>query len=429
MTEVSDLFQEAQRLLKVSNADQIRMRRDEITKALNKEFIDSDSTQRNRLMVGSWGRRTAIDGVSDLDMIYILPRGLRSEYRKEGGPSKALKRVKKAISAHYSKTSIRVDHLVVVVQFSNFKFEVQPCFESDDGSFEYPDTYSDSWKRTDPRAEMLALKTINDETNGNARALCRLTRAWKRKHEVSMNGLLIDTLVARFFGQISESKLKSFPHDEMVLEFFKYLSGLPDQNYWYALGSGQRVNVKRKFQGKAKTAVTLCEDAIAAEGKSSMNDKWREVFGRFIPRKDDSRSVNSELLYTDTEEFIEQFHSVNLKYDLILDCDVEQKGFRPRNLRQMLSDGVFLFPEKTLTFRVSFITVPEPYELKWKVLNRGDEAERRNEIRGQIFKGDLPRTHVEYSKFRGNHYVECYAIREGVVVARGHIDVPIQNRV
>lgn len=62
-------------------AQVIRNRRDEITKALNKGFRDTESAQNNRLMVGSWGRNTAINGVSDLDMIYVLPESLRDETR------------------------------------------------------------------------------------------------------------------------------------------------------------------------------------------------------------------------------------------------------------------------------------------------------------------------------------------------------------
>lgn len=134
---------------------------------------------------------------------------------------------KSASAEHYSSTSISVDHLVVVVQFSNFKFEVQPCFESDDGSFEYPDTYSDSWKRRDPRAEIEAVRVLNDETGGNARALCRLARAWRRKHGAQMNGLLIDTLVWRFFDQTTAYRERTLLHDRMALEFFTFLSQLP----------------------------------------------------------------------------------------------------------------------------------------------------------------------------------------------------------
>ena len=66
--------------IQISNKEEIRKRRDEITKALNKEFRNSESESDNRLMIGSWGRHTAIDGVSDLDLLYILPSSLWNDY-------------------------------------------------------------------------------------------------------------------------------------------------------------------------------------------------------------------------------------------------------------------------------------------------------------------------------------------------------------
>lgn len=33
--------------------------------------------------------------------------------------------------------------------------------------------------------------------------------------------------------------------------------------------------------------------------------------------------------------------------------------------------------------------------------------------------------HLEYTDFRGEHFVECYIVRNGVCVARNRIDVPI----
>lgn len=104
-----DVFDKIFDNLKISNKEEIRNRRDEITKALNREFRDSDSESDNRLMVGSWGRNTAIDGVSDLDLLYILPSSLWDDYHTIHGTKKVLSKVKQAIVAHYSRTDIRVN--------------------------------------------------------------------------------------------------------------------------------------------------------------------------------------------------------------------------------------------------------------------------------------------------------------------------------
>ena len=78
-----------------------------------------------------------------------------------------------------------------------------------------------------------------------------------------------------------------------------------------------------------------------------------------------------------------------------------------------------------LEFEIVEIDVPGSYSIEWKVLNRGEEAQRRNMMRGQIVPdhGQLRKT--EKTSFKGDHIVECYAIKDGVVVAKDRVHVPI----
>lgn len=427
MRTVSKLFEQTFENLRVTNSDEIAKRRDQITKALNKHFRDTDSASSNRLMVGSYGRNTAINGVSDLDMLYVLPSSLYTEYHQEKGTTKALSAVREGIAKRYSTTNIRVDRLVVVVQFTNFKFEVQPVFEASDGSFFYPDTYSDSWKKTMPRDEIKAMAQLDEDTRGNARKLCRLARAWKQKHDAPLNGLLIDTLVWKFLTTTEEYDSATSPPDLMVRDFFEFLNQLPKQDSFNALGSNQRVHVKKNFQAKAGKAHQLCIEAIDAEGTQTMHSKWKLVFGRFVPVSPSKSAAAQPDSFIDTEEFIEDQYAVDLRYPLDLDCKITQDGFRPQWLRSVLSRQSYLRPQKTLEFIADTSMIPDPFELRWKVLNRGDEARRRNEIRGQIIKSDQRNKHTEHTVFRGEHLVECYAINGGTVIARERIDVPIQT--
>lgn len=421
----SEIFQGLLDNLKVDNNSDISGRRDEITKALNKDFRGLDGSTKNQLMVGSYGRRTAIRGISDLDMLYFLPSTQWDTYKGESGPSDVLTRARTAIRAHYSTTTVKVDRLVVAVQFGNFTFEVQPVFEEPDGSFKYPDTYSKSWKITKPREEISAISTEDAIVSGNLRKLCKMARAWKNKHGVAMGGLLIDTLVYNFFQKTTDhDTATTATFDLMVRDFFKFLSEEDDHDHYQALGSKQDVKVKKKFQSKAKKAYELCCEAIDAEGKSSVNAKWKKVFGKPVPAADTAKEAASAYSFRRTEEFIEDKYPVDIRYDLSIDCEVTQKGWRPTKLRQMLARAQLLQPQKTLDFEVTECDVPPPFEYKWKVLNRGEEAEKRDAVRGQIINQNSA-THRESTRFRGEHYVECYAIKDGVVVARDLIDVPI----
>ncbi|MER6928971.1 nucleotide-binding domain-containing protein [Kocuria palustris] len=427
--KTSEIFDTLLANLKVGDtAVTIGSRRDEITKALNKDFRDKTGCTDYSRMVGSFGRHTAIKGVSDLDMIYILPAGIRADYKGETGPRRMLERVRDDLTARYTDTDIRLDQCVVRVRFASnaFKFEVQPAFENSDGSFDYPDTKAQDWKVTKPREEIAATTKCNDRTSTNMRHLARMARAWKNQNGVNMGGLLIDTLVHRFFSQTdAHDSAGTGSFDLMVRDFFEFLKDEPDKDYYLALGSNQQVKVKSRFQPKAKKAYNRCLEAIDLVGKSSANKKWREVFGTSVPlAKSTSESSRS---FRDTEEFIEDRYPVNISETVSIDCEVTQAGWRPTWLRAMRRDRLPLRANKSMKFMVTSCSVAAPYTVKWKVLNRGPEAESRDMVRGQIIDSSKAGVRTEHSDFKGEHLVECYVVKDGVVVARDRIDVPISN--
>ena len=152
---IADNFKNFLSNIKISDfkSTQVSNRYQEITKALNIKFRNTESRFNNCLQVGSYGRWTAIKGISDLDMLYILPSSKWDEYNKQGGQSKLLQDTKNAILARYPNTTVFVDRLVVCVQYTDFHVEVQPVFKQDDGSYKYPDTYNGGqWKNTKPQA-------------------------------------------------------------------------------------------------------------------------------------------------------------------------------------------------------------------------------------------------------------------------------------
>lgn len=427
--KTSEIFDAVLNNLKVGEtATTVASRRDEIAKALNKDFRSKDSGTDYKLMVGSFGRHTAIKGVSDLDMIFILPPGIRSNYENETGPRRVLERVRDVLTARYTTTDIRVDQCVVRVQFTShaFKFEVQPAFRNADGSFDYPDTKAKDWKVTKPREEIAATKECNDRTSTNMRRLARMARAWKNANGVNIGGLLIDTLVYNFLAQTNDydaAGTSSF--DLMARDFFEFLKDEPEQYYYLALGSRQQVHVKDKFQLKAKKAYDRCLKAIAEEGEAAANTKWREVFGTSVPLVKNASEASRA--FRDTEKFIENEYPVDISETVSIDCEVTQAGWRPTWLRVMRRNQIPLKADKSLKFMVNSCSVEEPYTLKWKVLNRGSEAVRRDMVRGQIVESSSRATRKEHSDFKGEHVVECFVVKNGVVVARDRIDVPISN--
>lgn len=111
----------------LDNDEQLSNRYKDITQKLNLRFRNSDSKTDNSLQVGSYGRYTGIKGISDLDMMYIMPDSDWNIYKN--APGKLLRDTRDALQDRWPTSDIHVDNPLVVLNFSNFKFEVQPVFK------------------------------------------------------------------------------------------------------------------------------------------------------------------------------------------------------------------------------------------------------------------------------------------------------------
>ncbi|WP_152020822.1 nucleotide-binding domain-containing protein [Aliarcobacter butzleri] len=428
---VSSTFQEFLQNLAIDNKEEISNRYGEITKVLNIKYRNTESKTLNSLQVGSYGRFTAIKSISDLDMVYILPWAEYERF-KNGRQSALLQEVKKTIQLRYPKTEMRGDGQVVVISFTNYQIEVLPAFEYEDGSFLYPDTNDGgSWKTTKSRLEIKAISDLHQAKNQNLRTLCKMIRSWKNYHGVAMGGLLIDSVAYNFLNSTIYYDDKSFTYyDWLIRDFLKYLSELQNTNHVLAPGSNQKVYIKKKFQTRAKKAHKLVLEAIEAQENKNANQKWKKIFGRSFPS---AVQLTTEAMdksistWTNTEEFIEDKYNVDIRYDLSIDCEVTQAGFRTDNLLSILASKIRLLPNKELKFQIIRNDVKGDFEIYWKVLNRGDEAQKRNMIRGQIVKGSSIKK--EKTNFRGDHIVECYIVQNNIVVAKDRIHVPISEGV
>lgn len=406
----------------------------EITKKLNSHYYDlNGESEEHMYVVGSMGRTTAVKSSSDLDLLFDLPHSVFSKYDgyQSDGQSELLQDVKAVLKERYSKTTIRGDGQVVVIEFSKYTVELVPGFKQSDGGVKYPDThYGGSWKYTDPLSEQNECNSSSAKSNGAFIDFCHIIREWKNCMGFTFGGLLIDTFVFNDFNNSNFKQNYDFSNYlELLKDVLRYISKLDeDQSYWYALGSNQKVYNKNngKFSTKAGKALKQINDA--ENNDEDMNDVLRGLLGSKFPKSDKKESSSNEfstnlINYDNTEEFIEDRVPVDIQYSLRMDCNVSQKGFRTFWLSK--SHGNYIGVRKRLEFSIINTNCPEPYKVLWKVRNVGEKAIERNCIRGQIISGNKKQSRIEHSDFNGPHYVECYLIKNGVCVARDKIMVPI----
>lgn len=404
---------------------------DSVTRKLNEKYYEGSSSGSHELVVGSVGRGTAVSGTSDLDMLFILPLDVYKKFDsyESNGQSALLQEVKETLKERYPRSDIKGDGQAVVVNFTDrsYTIDLVPAFAQDDGSFKYPDSHGGgSWKKTDPIPEQEACAELFKATKGDALGLCNALRVWKNNIGLHFKGLLIDTLVAKYF----ESKEAPDGYYDLLTDIFDFLAS-EDRNksYWYALGSNQQIanDDGGAFVTKAeKAAKTLAGASNSAEREDALIEVFGRAFAKCVdesPRSASEKAWAKKYGYCPTEQFIEDLFVVDISYSMSIDCEVTQDGFRPCLLSEMLKQGLPLLRRRKLCFHVSSDNLPAGCKCYWKIRNCGEVAYRRKCVRGNIKRGGG--SWEERTVFAGPHFVECYAVKDGVCIARSRIDVPI----
>lgn len=279
--------------LQIQNGDSISNRCKAITKRLNTDFWTTMSETAHSFYGGSYGRNTAINNTSDVDLVFELPYSIYQQYNAYNGNSQSalLQAVRNSIKTRYSVTNIGADGQVVQVPFDDgLTFEVLPAFVNNDCSYTYPDSNGGGvWRVTNPKAEIEAIRSRNADCNYNLIPLCKMTRAWKIKWGVPIKGLLIDTLAYQFINTWGFRDKSFLYYDFMCRDFFEFMKNQnKEQEWWKAPGSGQYVYGKGQFQYKATQCYNIALEAIAHESATpkrewSAKQKWRDIFGTAFP--------------------------------------------------------------------------------------------------------------------------------------------------
>lgn len=267
----------------------IRTRYHQITKRINIEYYGSTSDTAHSLYIGSYGRDTEIYK-SDIDMLVQLPYTTYEKFNgySSNGQSQLLQEVKNALAKTYSITKLKGDGQIISLPFQDaINFEVLPTFVNKDGSYTYPNSNNGgSWKTTNPKAEISAIKEMNDKCNNNLKPLCRMMRAWKNRCGVDISGILIDILAHRFILTWSERDKSFLYYDWMSRDFFKFLSEQdPKQTLWQVMGSGRYIYHSSSYVTKAKTAYNIAVEATdkGSDYPTTAKSKWREIYGTKFP--------------------------------------------------------------------------------------------------------------------------------------------------
>lgn len=165
-------------------------------------------------------------------------------------------------------------------------------------------------------------------------------------------------------------------------------------------------------------------DAYGEENEAESIKKWTEIFGGKFPSGESispSKTLNEN---SDTEQFLSDLNIDYVKNPYIFKIDgkvTKTNGFEYLLTHNRNSVG----KHRKIEFFIDMSDIPLPYYVLWKVKNTGQEAKAASQLRGEILKDDGNKIRVEHTLYSGNHYVECYAIKNGVCISQDKVDVLI----
>ena len=376
-----------------------------------------------KFLIGSYGKRTNIRPPRDVDVLFIIPGDKFEQYddNATNGQSQLLQDVKNILAEKYTTTEeIKAWGKVVLIKFADgtHNVELLPAWENEavEGTFLVPNSADGgAWDEWDPRAEIKKIKDSDAQTE-KTKALIRMIKKWTENCSVSVKSYQIEDIVVDFFQVYSSESDDS----QLVTQLFNYFLS---------------VNTEESRKSYIETAKNRAEKAYRLEEEGDLENavqEWKKIFGDDFPSLEKAEKsfdmTLTELLEaypSAKEEFIIEPININPEYSLNIDAHVDQDGFRRRLFSDIILKKLVLRKQKTLTFHVVRNTVPHPYKIKWKVRNFGEEARKAKDLRGEVSYDQGKEEKVEHTKYWGEHYVECYVIKDGSCVALAKILVPI----
>lgn len=255
-----------------------------VCKKLHDHYYDFSYDGSTKLLVGSYGKNTAIAPPTDIDILFIMPYEEFDRYDSYSGngQSQLLQDIKNILLEKYPDTYMRGDGQVVMVNFVSYNVEVIPGFLLKNGNYYIPDTHSGgSWKETSPKSEMENLTSSNKRSNGNTIKLIKMIKAWKYYCNVPIKSLVIELRAVNFLKKWKYYDKSSTYYDWMIRDFLRELLEYVNGSCRIP-GIDEKIYYGDEWESKARSALNRAEKACEFELKRdyiSATQEWKKIFG------------------------------------------------------------------------------------------------------------------------------------------------------
>ncbi len=403
---------------------------------------------RDTVPQGSWAHETIIEPGADMQFDADFLVQIEEDPDWNNDPKLYSNAVYDALDAHgtYSPKTKRKNRCVRVTYANDSHIDIVPYVILADGRQVIVFRTDNVFEDTNPAGFTDWLREKDDLTNRNLRKVLRLLK-YLRDHQNSfdLKSVLLTTMVGNIVDSwrlLDPDHYKDVPTTlvHLVEELDTWLQAhtskpyLTDPSCPTTSFNHRWTQIQfEAFRDKIHSLAPKLRTAYDTVGVAESITAWQSVFGSSFPSSSVSRTAVTasppqvEIYETrgPTEQMVEERFAMGITGRVHVVCEVSEPEYVNRRQKRLaekrtrLSSRLARVPRKRdLVFKVVDTDIAQPYQVYWKVKNRGPEAERRRMQRGEISLDDGLRQRKESSDFVGNHYVECYIVRNGVCVAR-----------
>jgi hypothetical protein len=396
------------------------------------------------IQVGSYPRFTATRPLHDLDVLYIIGNWEENNHNA----SETLKLLYSKIQREYQNPTKLT--LVLSLQSHSinlsykdsekeiFSVDIVPAYiisknEFNDDIYMVPEVIRKKhgkprneyyqrlltesaemdWIISDPRGYIEIAKRVN-QSNKDFRRTVKFIKAWKyyckeKNNEFGLKSFHIEQVVTEYYQNNNSM--------EIYDAIFKFFVNIPE------IISSPRI--------KDRANNNRYIDEYLSDLTKGQKEKIIEARDCFLIKleyfsEEDTVSKLIEGCFYNRVSYSEQF-LFDFNIPVLIDPQYSfqisgyvlprEGGFLPYFLDKI---GLIKIDRK-IQFRIKG-TQPNVDLFKWKVRNDSSTEEPRGEITDHQTKND-----PERSKYKGNHYVECYAILNGICVGRARQNVKLES--
>lgn len=268
--EVAAVFRDALAQINQIDTEALNKHKEEIFQALKSTFEEADVLVGG----GSYSQHTYVNGISDVDMLFVLDTFSASKIPNKENSKAVLADIEKRIRQRFPNSEIKSGRMAVTIKFKDgLELQVLPAFRYHSG-YRVPDYRGAGWVESRPKVFTELLQKRNKEMGGQLAPCIKLAKQICENQGLEVKSYHLSNMAVKAFEQYSGPR----SHEAMLRHLFNKTKELTATRMRDITGQGAYVdNYLTSKAQRIRLAQQLgaVEQQIAgAEGKAS---EWQKL--------------------------------------------------------------------------------------------------------------------------------------------------------